>query len=565
MSWPLASFTLIAAVLAIGWLAYERSRPSARTAALVATLSALAALGRDAFAALDDVKPITAMTFVVGYSLGPIPGFVVGAIGMLASNIVLGQGSWTPWQMAAWGIVGLLGALAGKLTRRRLPRLPLALGCAFAALVAKEIMNLYVWSIGASHTPAALLAAVGQGLPFDVVDVVSTLLFGLAFGPELARLLARSRARMQVDWQAAGIGLAAALALLLGGAALDPGSVRAASASAPATTRAALERGVQYLLAAQKADGGFGQQAGTPSTELFTGWSAIALAAAGRPPLSVRKDGHTVLDALQAGAGTLSGSGAIERTILALHACGLPAAALDGHDLSRQLASYRKPDGSIDDEANHTAFAILAMRSLGDRPADPAIQTAARWLAAQQNAEGGFSFGTRGDPSDVDDTGAVIQALAAAGAPTSGAIARAVSYLRRIESRDGGFPQQSGEESNAASTAWAVQGLLAARQPLAFKGRSPISYLESLLVANGSFDYSSGVTQTPVWVTAEVLPALAGLALPIAAPAAPGQPRGRNRGTTTTGRSIGSADVVAQAALSIAMRCEQGLSGLLIG
>ncbi|MGA8354215.1 MAG: prenyltransferase/squalene oxidase repeat-containing protein [Solirubrobacteraceae bacterium] len=565
MSWPLASFTLIAAVLAIGWLAYERSRPSARTAALVATLSALAALGRDAFAALDDVKPITAMTFVVGYSLGPIPGFVVGAIGMLASNIVLGQGSWTPWQMAAWGIVGLLGALAGKLTRRRLPRLPLALGCAFAALVAKEIMNLYVWSIGASHTSAALLAAVGQGLPFDVVDVVSTLLFGLAFGPELARLLARSRARMQVDWHAAGTGFAAVLALLLGGAALDPGSARAASASATATSPAALERGVQYLLAAQKADGGFGQQAGAPSTELFTGWSAIALAAAGRSPLGVHKDGHNVLDALQAGAGTLSGSGAIERTILALHACGLPAATLDGHDLSRQLASYRKPDGSIDDEANHTAFAILAMRSLGDRPADPAIQAAARWLAAQQNAEGGFSFGTRGDPSDIDDTGTAIQALAAAGAPTKGTIARAVSYLRRAENRDGGFPQQSGEESNAASTAWAVQGLVAARQPLAFKGRSPIAYLESLLAANGSFNYSSGVTQTPVWVTAEVLPALAGLALPIAVPAAPAPPRGRNSGTTTPGRSTGSADVVAHAALSIAMHCEQGLSGLLAG
>jgi energy-coupling factor transport system substrate-specific component len=562
VSWPLASFTLIAAVLAVGWLAYERSRPSARTAALVATLSALAALGRDAFAALDDVKPITAMTFVVGYSLGPIPGFVVGAVGMLASNFVLGQGSWTPWQMAAWGIVGLLGALTGKLTRRRLGRLPLALGCAFSALIAKEIMNLYTWNIGASHTPAALLAAVGQGLPFDVVDVISTFLFGLAFGPELARLLARSRARMQVDWQAAGTGLAAVLALFLAGAALDPGSTRAASASAPAIRRAALERGVQYLLAAQKADGGFGQQAGASSTELFTGWSAIALAAAGRPPLSVRKDGHTMLDALRNGAGTLSGSGAIERTILALHACGLPAATLGGHDLSRQLDTYRKTDGSIDDEANHTAFAVLAMRALGVRPTDPAIQAAARWLAAQQNADGGFSFGTRGDPSDIDDTGAAIQALAVARAPASGVIARAVAYLRHAENRDGGFPQQSGEESNAASTAWAVQGLLAARQSLVYKGRSPIAYLERLLTASGGFDYSHGLAQTPVWVTAEVLPALAGLALPIAAPAAS---RPSHTGSTMPSRFADDAEVAAHGALSIAMRCEQGLLRMLPG
>ena len=80
--------------------------------AVVATLAALAALGRDAFVALPDVKPITAMVFVVGYALGPLPGFTVGALGMLASNIVLGQGPCTPWQMAAWGMVGLAGRRA---------------------------------------------------------------------------------------------------------------------------------------------------------------------------------------------------------------------------------------------------------------------------------------------------------------------------------------------------------------------------------------------------------------------------------------------------------------------
>lgn len=588
MSWPLASFTLIAAALAIGWLAYERSRPSARTVALVATLSALTALGRDAFAAFPEVKPITAMTFVVGYSLGPLPGFVVGAIGMLASNFVLGQGSWTPWQMAAWGLVGLLGAIAGKLTGRRLRRLTLAIGCAFAALVAKEIMNLYVWNIGASHTLAALLAAVAQGFPFDAVDVVATLLFGLAFGPELARLLSRTRARLEIDWRPLGSGLAVGLALLLAGAAFAPGRARASAAggsghaagharvsaatisgrapgrarasAATNSSRAALERGVQYLIAAQKADGGFGQQPGAPSTELFTGWSAIGLAAAGRQPLSLRRDGHTVADALEAGASTLSGSGAIERTILALHACGLPAGTLAGRDLSRELAAYRLPDGSIDDEANHTAFAILAMRALGDRPQDPAIQAAARWLAAQQNGDGGFSFGTRGDPSDVDDTAAALEALAAAGEPASATVARAVSYVRAAESHDGGFPQQAGEESNAESTAWAIQGLIAARQPLAVKGRSPIAYLDGLLAANGSFRYSAGATQTPVWVTAEVIAALALRPLPVAAPAAPMSPR-------HDGAAAGSAATraAARAALALAARCRQGLSSLLAG
>ena len=52
MSWPLASFLVVGVVLALGWLAYERARPSARMVAVVGTLAAVAALGRDAFVAI---------------------------------------------------------------------------------------------------------------------------------------------------------------------------------------------------------------------------------------------------------------------------------------------------------------------------------------------------------------------------------------------------------------------------------------------------------------------------------------------------------------------------------
>lgn len=203
MSWPLASFTLVTVVLLSGWFAYERARPSARMVAIVATLSAVAALGRDAFVALPDVKPITAVTLVVGYSLGPLPGFSVGAIGMLASNVMLGQGSYTPWQMAAWGLVGLLGAAVGVLSGRRLGRVQLALACGVTALLAKEIMNLYTWTTGAAHTTAALGLTVAQGLPYDLTDAVASLLFGLVFAPELSRLLSRVRMRMDVIWEPA--------------------------------------------------------------------------------------------------------------------------------------------------------------------------------------------------------------------------------------------------------------------------------------------------------------------------------------------------------------------------
>src|ERR687889_2563618 len=105
---------ILGAALAAGFAWYERTHPTARVIALVATLAALAALGRIAFAALPNVKPTTDIVLISGYVLGGAPGFAVGAIAALASNLFFGQGPWTPWQMAAWGGARLLGAVTAR-------------------------------------------------------------------------------------------------------------------------------------------------------------------------------------------------------------------------------------------------------------------------------------------------------------------------------------------------------------------------------------------------------------------------------------------------------------------
>jgi len=532
VSWPLASFAIVAVVLALGWLAYERARPSARMIAVVGTLAAVAALGRDAFVALPDVKPITAMTLVVGYSLGPLPGFSVGALGMLASNFVLGQGPYTPWQMAAWGLVGLFGAALGAIGRRRLNRLQLALACAFAAFAAKQVMDVYTWTLGASHTPAAYLALATTALPFDITDTVASFFFGLAFGPELARLLERMRARMNVSWQpgerlaettppGAPRGRSGVLGPI--GAATPPlvllFALLAVLAVPRAASAASLGRELSYLASAQNSDGGFGAAAGQRSSELYTSWTAIGLAAAGRDPARVSPDGRSLLDSLRAEAATLEGLGDDERTILALRACGASAYSFAGRNLVAEVLRERASDDSFAHQVNLTAFAIFALRAVGHSAKLAAIREASGWIERQQNGDGGFGFGGRGSPSDVDDTAAALQALADAGARDRRVLSRATAYLIGAQNPDGGFPQERAGESNAQSTAWAVQGLLAlGRDPASVKrggSRSPLGYLESLLAPNGSIRYSRTSAQTPVWVTAQALTALARKTFPV--------------------------------------------------
>ncbi len=517
MSWQLTSLIIVAASLVACFWWYERTHPSSKELALVATMAALSALGRDAFAALPDVKPITAMVLICGYSFGAGPGFAIGAVGALTSNILLGQGSWTPWQMLAWGVVGVGGALLGRLLgRRQLRRTSLALACAVAAEVFNLLIDLYSWSVGGVHTFAAYGVWVSTALSFDITHVVASFAFGFAFGPALLRMLMRARARMEIKWEPA-IGVSATLLALATATAL--GVVISAS-RAHASTGINVSRQVSYLISAQSTNGSFAGAPGQSGSELYTAWTAMGLAAAGRNPQDVRRNGHSVLEALGEEASTLQGTGDVERTILALHACGASSYSLGGRNLLGELLSGRSHDGSFGDQVNLTTFAIFAQRAAGHTAHYSVITSAARWIEHQQDSDGGFGFATRGSDSDVDDTAAALQGLIDAEARDTRLLGRVLAFLVRAQNPDGGYPQQPGGESNAQSTAWAVQGLIAAgRDPNGVHrdgSRSPIGYLESLIAPNGSVRYSRTSTQSPVWVTAQALTALEGKPLPIA-------------------------------------------------
>jgi len=199
MTWTLATLTILGVVLAAGFWWYERTHPSSKVLALVATLAALAALGRVAFAPLPNVKPTTDIVFLAGFVLGGAPGFAVGAIGAVTSNLIFGQGPWTPWQMAAWGLVGMGGAGWARVTRGHLPRLPTAAMCAACGMAYGAMTNLSTFTAGGeSPSWAQWVATETAGLPFDIAHATGNVVFFLAFGPALVRVLRRYRARLDV-------------------------------------------------------------------------------------------------------------------------------------------------------------------------------------------------------------------------------------------------------------------------------------------------------------------------------------------------------------------------------
>jgi energy-coupling factor transport system substrate-specific component len=505
MSWQLASFTLLAAALAAGFAWYERSHPSARVLALVGTLAALAVLGRIAFAPVPNVKPTSDVVLLTGYVFGGAPGFAVGAVAALVSNLFFTQGPWTPWQMAAWGTVGVGGALLARASGGRLGRIPLALACGLSGLVYGVLVNVgSVVTFGGGDLWNRYLVYQGTSVPWDLVHAGGNVAFFLVFGPALVRTLRRFKTRTSFTWRPSPASVAVLAVLALAGPAAS-----AADAAAPA----------DWLAAHQNADGGFGRAPGAPSAGLYTGWAALGLAAQGRRDALARTVRYTRAHADEVARNSSATEiGDLERTILVLTAAGRSPRRFAGRDLVALLSRRVDRTGAVLGQVNLTAFAILALRGAGMSARAPAAQRAGAWLARQQNADGGFSFLTKGLASDVDDTAAALQALATLPGRRA-AQRRAVRFLRDAQNADGGLPQMPGGTSNAMSTAWAIQAFAAADVRLAAVrvdgGRSPYAYLRSLVLPSGETRYSRTSDQTPVWATAYAALGLARKPLPL--------------------------------------------------
>jgi energy-coupling factor transport system substrate-specific component len=516
MSWHLASFLILGLVLVAGFAWYERSRPPSQVVALVAALAALAIVGRIAFAAFPNVKPTTDIIVFAGYALGGAPGFAVGALTALGSNLWFGQGPWTPWQMVAWGLCGVLGALLA-LGIRNAGRFTLAATCGFAAIFFGALMNFSTMAIsGGDLSWEKFWLLEGRAVPFEVAHFTANVALALVAGPAMVRMLVRFRERF--EWRRGGRvpasdgvdrgfggALRGGIAMLL--LALTLVALAPAPAHASSVTKAA-----DWLEAQQRPSGGFAADSGREAGAEMTSWAMLALAAVGRNPLDVTSAGKSPVDFLRSHVDEVKDAGDVARTILALEAAGVDPRSFAGEDLVERLLSERRQSGSYQGWPATSAYAVLALRAAG---ADGSTAGTVAWLRKVQGEDGGWG-NEPGQASTAEITGAVLQVLT----PGSKASDSALDYLRKAKRPNGGFAPGNNLAANAQSTAWTSEGLLAAgKDPGSFgSGDSSFTYLRNLQADDGHFLKAPGQDVDPVWVTSNAIIPLAGQFLPISAP-----------------------------------------------
>ncbi len=156
---------------------------------LNSTWGNLAAVSRVPFAVIMSVQPTTFIVMICGFVLCPHIGFIIGATAALVSNIFLGQGPWTPWQMMAWGFAGFSTGIVGlKIEKFRLSSF-IIMAFLWGYLFG-WIMNLWHW-IGFVYplNLKTFIATYIASFPFDTLHAVGNTLFTILFGNTVYKVL----------------------------------------------------------------------------------------------------------------------------------------------------------------------------------------------------------------------------------------------------------------------------------------------------------------------------------------------------------------------------------------
>ncbi len=175
---------------------------SSKEITFIAIYSAFTAIARIPFVALPNVQPCSYLIFSAGMVFGPLIGFMIGANTAFLSNMFLGHGPWTVYQIIAWGFIGIIGGffypLRRKLHKRKYQFLVAITGF-FLGFIYGAIMNIWSWLLVTPPSLSSFLILYISSFPFDLAHAISNFLFLYYFGEKTVNILNRYRDRFYIQ------------------------------------------------------------------------------------------------------------------------------------------------------------------------------------------------------------------------------------------------------------------------------------------------------------------------------------------------------------------------------
>ncbi len=191
-SMALALILAVLGVLLVGFNIFERKEISAEKMVLLAILTAISSAGRILFVSLPSVNPSSFIVIMSAMVFGPSFGFMTGALTALVSNMLLGHGPWTLWQMLLWGLMGFIAGMARKPLHAHL-WIRVAYGFIWGFLFGWGMNLYYVISGYITETGfKAFLVASSASFIFDLLHAFTNLLLILLLGNRFIKIFERT-------------------------------------------------------------------------------------------------------------------------------------------------------------------------------------------------------------------------------------------------------------------------------------------------------------------------------------------------------------------------------------
>ena len=150
---------------------------------MLALLAALAVVGRSVFVFIPNVQPVTAIIITCGLILGPGATVILAILTTFLSNMILGMGIWSIWQITSWGLIGIISGLLGKFFKK-VPIFVIILFAAFSGYFYGFVISLTTYQISGKFWPYYL-----AGLPFDTNHAIGNVVFIIVLYPTISFLL----------------------------------------------------------------------------------------------------------------------------------------------------------------------------------------------------------------------------------------------------------------------------------------------------------------------------------------------------------------------------------------
>lgn len=204
---------LVAVVIIIAFFAFfEIRKPEIRDVMPIVIICIVASVGRVLFSYIPQVQPATALIIITGVCLGKTSGFMTGALTAIVSNMALGQGPWTIWQILAWGIIGFLAgcfrskktddlaiSLESKPSKNVIKFVTICIYAFLSAFMFSVIMD--VWTISTLGESLTINSAFGiflTGIVFNIPHAIMNVVFVALLYKPLDKIFLRLRVKFGI-------------------------------------------------------------------------------------------------------------------------------------------------------------------------------------------------------------------------------------------------------------------------------------------------------------------------------------------------------------------------------